>query len=146
MTTSLPEIGASIQSTCTKCRKTTRHLVVSVADGAAAKVECTICEGVHNYRSPRAKGKEKERAPSGESKRPSRSAASTAAAQEWETLVAAKDPGRAVAYRPMGVKMPRAGELLNHTTFGLGLVRKVIQPNKADVLFRDGVKRLLFVS
>jgi len=144
MTTSPPAVGDSIQSRCTKCRKATRHLIVSVVEDAAARVECTVCEGVHNYRSPGTKAPSKARKPAGEGRKPTRSAASATAAQEWESLVGSKDPARATAYRLKGGKAPRTGELLNHAAFGLGLVRKLIPPHKADVLFRDGVKRLLF--
>lgn len=143
MTTTPPSVGDSIQSMCTKCRKPARHVIVSIVDGAAARVECTVCEGVHNYRSPPAKAPAKQRKPAGESKKATRSVAAATAAQEWETLVGSKDPSRAAPYRQEGARAPRAGDLLAHATFGVGLVRKIIPPNKADVLFREGVKRMV---
>jgi len=35
-----------------------------------------------------------------------------------------------------------AKKLLQHPTFGLGLVCRVMPPNKIEVLFRDGARRL----
>ncbi len=133
MTDQVPVVGGSVSAQCTKCRKATRHIVVSVVGGAPGRVECTLCEGVHNYRSPR----------SAATSRPKKTAKprSSTVVQEWETHVATRDSGRAVPYEMTG--RYRAGDLLSHGTFGLGLVRKVIPPNKVEVHFREGIKRLV---
>jgi hypothetical protein len=43
-------LGDMIDDHCTKCRMLTNHSVVSIVDGAAAKVECRTCYSTHNYR------------------------------------------------------------------------------------------------
>ena len=135
MTEQGPAVGASIQARCTKCRKATRHLVVSVVEGSPGRVQCTVCDGVHNYRNPRSASKSRQRATSAGSR------STSAVQQEWEALVASRDPQKAVPYRSGGTF--RVGDLLSHGTFGLGFVRKIIPPNKIEVHFRDGIKRLV---
>lgn len=147
MAATAPSVGEAIASRCTKCRRETRHLIVSVVEGAAARVECTVCEGVHNYRSPLPKASAPRPATSGEARqarpRAARPAAVAALEQEWESRVASKDPAGAVSYPTAGGRL-RSGELLAHAAFGLGVVRKIIPPNKIEVLFRTGIKRLVF--
>jgi hypothetical protein len=62
--------------------------------------------------------------------------------QEWASRVGSKDPAGAVTYPTSGAPL-RAGDLLDHAAFGLGVVRKIIPPNKIEVLFRSGIKRLV---
>jgi len=131
----IPVVGESIEARCTKCRKATRHLVVSVVGGSAGRVQCTVCEGVHNYRNPRSAAKARPRKAAGEAR------GASAVLQEWEAKVGAKDARKAVTYGLDGVF--RTGDLLDHRTFGLGLVRKMIPPNKIEVHFREGIKRLV---
>jgi len=134
MTDQAPVVGESVKAQCTKCRKATRHLVVSVVGGSPGRVECMVCEGVHNYRSPRPTAQARPKKTAGKAR-------GSAVLQEWEAEVGSKDARKAVTYGVHGVF--RAGDLLAHNTFGLGLVRKVIPPNKIEVHFRDGIKRLV---
>jgi uncharacterized Zn finger protein len=41
------------------------------------------------------------------------------------------------------IRMYHAGQIIVHTTFGLGEVTAVIEPRKIDVLFQDRVRRLI---
>ncbi|MEW6488881.1 MAG: hypothetical protein AB1578_13325 [Thermodesulfobacteriota bacterium] len=147
MAVTAPSVGEPIASRCTKCRRETRHVIVSVVGDAAARVECTVCEGVHNYRSPLPKAAAPRPAASAGPRpsrpRAARSAAASAVEQEWELRVGGKDPAGAVSYPTAGGRL-RSGDLLAHATFGLGVVRKIIPPNKIEVLFRAGIKRLVF--
>jgi len=59
---------------------------------------------------------------------------------EWEELQPDMNPEKALPYdmnKPYRVK-----NLLLHSLFGLGVVKLVLQPNKIDVLFQEGIKRL----
>jgi len=134
-----PGVGDPVQSRCTKCKRITRHFVVSLVEGTPVRVQCTACEGVHNYRPSKAPASPRSTATP--RRRPATAAArSEAAEQEFEAAMGEKDRTRAVAYRMTGTF--RSKDLLQHPTFGLGLVRKVVLPNKIHVLFRDGVRTL----
>ena len=60
--------------------------------------------------------------------------------QQWHDRVAARGPEGAVAYRIDQVL--EVGQLVDHPTFGLGAVRKLIAPATAEVHFQQGFKRL----
>jgi hypothetical protein len=50
------------------------------------------------------------------------------------------NPVQALPYDMNGTY--RVKNLLQHPVFGLGVVQLLLPPNKMDVLFRDGKKRL----
>jgi hypothetical protein len=44
------QLGDVIDDYCVKCRRLTNHSVVSLMNGAAAKVRCRTCYNDHDYR------------------------------------------------------------------------------------------------
>jgi hypothetical protein len=44
-------LGDELDDYCVKCRRLTNHAVVSLMNGAAAKVRCRSCYGDHDYRN-----------------------------------------------------------------------------------------------
>jgi hypothetical protein len=126
-------VGSSVSSLCTRCRQATRHVVVSMAFGRAAKVQCSICEGVHNYRDPA--GAKQARRPKG-----SQAVASPTPEEEWLARMKGRDPRQAIPYGQPG--LPQAGDLVEHPSLGYGLVLQATPPHWAEIRFRDGVRRL----
>jgi hypothetical protein len=53
-------LGDVIDDFCVKCRRLTNHSVVSIVDGAAAKVRCRTCYGDHDYRNEQAPPSKKD--------------------------------------------------------------------------------------
>jgi len=53
-------LGDVIDDYCVKCRRLTNHSVVSLMNGAAAKVRCRTCYGDHDYRNEIAPPTKKE--------------------------------------------------------------------------------------
>jgi hypothetical protein len=43
-------LGDVIDDYCVKCRRLTNHAIVSIVEGAAAKVRCRTCYHDHDYR------------------------------------------------------------------------------------------------
>lgn len=132
-------VGDPVQSRCTKCKRITRHFVVSLVEDLPARVQCTACEGFHNYR-PVKESPSSKPTPAARRRATSAAAKVEAAAQEFDAAVGDRDRSRAAPYNMGGTF--RSRELVAHPTFGLGLVRKVIPPNKIQVLFRDGTRNL----
>ncbi len=139
--------GDIIEARCTKCRAITNHRIVAMVEEKVVRVECNTCGGVHNYYPPEKEGK----APSSGSSRSTDrkkeiiprkavSSKSTAYLEDWESLRADMDPERAVPYDMKGKF--RAGDLVSHPVFGLGVVKSVNAPNKMEVLFESGMKLL----
>ena len=53
-------LGDVIDDYCVKCRRVTNHSIVSLVDGAAAKVRCRTCYSDHDYRKEQAPPTKKE--------------------------------------------------------------------------------------
>jgi len=121
------------------------HTIVAMVGEQIVKVECNTCRSTHKYHPPKeAKAPSAPRvrsagtataAPRREKKDPAAEAAA-----EWGALQASIDPARAVPY-DMNATC-RAKSLISHPLFGLGIVKKIVSPNKMEVLFRDGLKLL----
>ncbi|MGA7827007.1 MAG: hypothetical protein WCA04_05080 [Geobacteraceae bacterium] len=135
--------GDIIEASCTRCRATLNHTIVAMVGERVVRVECNTCHGVHNYRGPvekKAKSSsqtapKKQTVPRQLKKDPGASDI-----EEWESLNPSFAPDQATPYE-MNRKY-HTNELINHATFGLGLVKSVIPPNKMEVLFQQGKKLL----
>jgi hypothetical protein len=53
-------LGDVIDDFCIKCRRLTNHSVVSLMNGAAAKVRCRTCYSDHDYRNEQAPPSKKD--------------------------------------------------------------------------------------
>jgi hypothetical protein len=146
----LLRVAGEVDSWCTKCRLVLNHRIVSMKNGKAYQVECLTCRTTHLWRQsppidrpvPLGDGVE-----GGDRPRPTRAAAKAPRAsqamrheQQWETAIA----GRGVMeFKPYNVGGSfREGDLLRHKKFGDGVVMRVIDAHKVEVLFRDEAKTL----
>ena len=135
--------GSTIETQCTRCRLLTNHTIVAMVGEKIVRVECNTCRSTHNYRSPKA-AKEPAAPRATQQKKVSaprspRVDPEAAARDEWAGLRPNMDPDKAVPY-DMNASY-RVNTLLLHPQFGLGIVQMVL-PNKIEVLFQDGKKRL----
>jgi hypothetical protein len=53
-------LGDVIDDFCVKCRRITNHSIVSLVNGAAAKVRCRTCYSDHDYRHEQAPPSKRE--------------------------------------------------------------------------------------
>ena len=53
-------LGDDIDDFCIKCKRISNHLIVSLMDGAAAKVRCRSCYSEHDFRHEQAPPSKKE--------------------------------------------------------------------------------------
>lgn len=134
-------VGDFIDSKCTKCREVMNHTIVAMVEDKVVRVECNTCRGTHNYRPPAAP---KKAAPvkKAAARRPTKAVKALEEMEELSGLQAAVEAG-ARQTRPydMGSKF-RVDDLVQHPTFGVGLVKSTTRPNKMEALFSDGLKRL----
>ncbi len=123
-------VGAEIQSICGRCGQTW-HVVIALAQGRIARVECLECRARHRHRAPAGgdpaagehpRGVRRLRAPA----RP----------------VIAADPSR--PSRPFRTRDTyRVGDRIVHASFGEGVVQALNGPRKVEVLFDTGAKTLV---
>jgi hypothetical protein len=134
--------GDTVEARCTRCRVVTNHTIVAMVGEQVVRVQCNTCGGVHNYKPPVT-----EKAPAAPKAAPKTPASPRRAAKdpaaleraEWEALRPTLQPERA---RPYAMDAAfKAGELVQHPVFGLGVVKSV-GAGKAEMLFEEGKKLL----
>jgi hypothetical protein len=147
------KVGGDVDSWCTKCRMMLTHRIVAMVGTKPARVECETCHSQHNYRAhapgdtPVARAGAPRSAIGASGPRPARISSATRLEQErrereqsWERAVTGKLLGDFVKYT---VKESfKVGDLVKHTKFGDGVVLRVIDAHKVEVLFRDEPRTL----
>ncbi len=123
-------VGGDIDSYCTKCRLNLGHIITVMVGGNVIKVKCNTCGSEHRYRGMDTIGKLRAKTAGTAKNRPSVAVKSQAV---WETCMAAAK-GPETPYDM--AKTYSAGEVIVHTLFGKGIVRK-IHVRKCEVLFKD---------
>ena len=139
MTENQIQAGSSVESLCKKCKTVTDHHVVVMSGEKIAKVECKVCNARHAYVSPTAEPKVKKPA----TPRPKKAALASskqalALAEQWEKLVTP-------CAKPLTYSMERTfqiGDVIDHPTFGLGYVQKLMKPCTAEIQFKDAIRNM----
>jgi hypothetical protein len=146
-----PKAGGEIDSYCTKCRLVLNHRVIAMVGTRPVKVECSTCSSHHNYR-PRAPGDKAEptvrsRASGSSEPRAARvssvakaEAARVSREQTWEKAIAGHAVGDFRRYNVGGTF--QEGDLIRHPKFGDGVVTRVLDQRKVEVLFKEEAKTL----
>jgi hypothetical protein len=135
--------GSAIETRCSRCNGVLNHTIVAMVGEKIVRVECDTCHGVHAYhpvKVPKDPAAAKATRQKAAAPRTAKVDPAVAAAAEWAVLQPDMDPAQAIPYdmnRTYSVK-----NLLSHPNFGLGIVQLVLPPNKIDVLFQEGKKRL----
>ena len=154
MTTKKPRTGGEIDAYCTKCKLDLGHRIIAMVGEVVKKVECRTCGSHHLYQrtksekeaaalaTPRAAsnsgGKEKTAKPRDKLTAAQRAERDQVAS--WEQAIAGKAP---TAFKPYQISSTFGpGELVRHTKFGDGVVARVIDRNKVEVLFQDGPRTM----
>ena len=144
--------GGEVDSWCTKCKLILNHRIIAMENGVPVRVECSTCYSHHNFRA-RAPG---ERAPSagttrmvgGGSAAPKSTRMSVTKAQQaalerektWEKAIAGKALSEFRAYKVS--ETFSEGDLVHHKKFGDGVVTRILDPKKIEILFKDEPRTL----
>lgn len=124
-------VGDPIEGRCTKCRKNTSHIIITLAEEAPGKVECQTCSRQHKYRPPTVPKKAAVR----KTAKPK-----DADRKEWEALRADMENSTAKAYSMTDTY--KINTLIDHPSFGLGIVQRIIGSQKVEILFEEGRKTM----
>jgi len=142
-------VAGEVDSWCTRCRLLLNHRIVSMKSGKAYQVECLTCRSQHLWRvgspgdKPTAGGSPaRPRSPAASGARASSARAQAAVRQEqrWEQATLGRGVLDFKTYDVGGTFLE--GELLRHKKFGDGVVTRVIDAHKVEVLFRDEPRTL----
>ena len=135
--------GSTIETRCTRCNGVLNHTIVAMVGEKIVRVECSTCHGLHAYhpvKAPKVPAAAKTARIKVAAPRRTKADPEAAERAEWAELQPGMDPTQAIPYDM--TRAYRLKNLLSHPNFGLGVVQLVIPPNKIDVLFQDGKKRL----
>jgi hypothetical protein len=130
------QVGENIVAYCTKCKKDLEHVIVTLVEEKVKKVLCKTCEKEHVYKAPKGKKAPAKRKSAAKAKKEKPSSA-----EEWEMAMEQAKGAAVKAYALDGSY--GEGEKIDHSTFGQGLVLKLISPNKMEVLFEEGAKFMI---
>jgi hypothetical protein len=123
------------------------HIVLYEVGGVIAKVKCKTCGAEHKYRGakPRTKssesGKERIRRIGTKADEESRQM-EAAETQRWlQRQRDLKDNVTIADYQITG--RYQKGDVINHPSFGIGFVEKVLEEQRIDVLFKGILRRMV---
>ena len=144
-------VAGEVDSWCTRCRLMLNHRIVSMDRAKPHQVECLTCRTQHLWR-PKPPGEVSAGSVAGERGRPASPAAQRVAPQHGRSGVAARHEreweqaivGRSVLeFKAYDISTIFAqGDLVRHRKFGDGVVTRIIDGKKVEVLFRDETRTL----
>jgi hypothetical protein len=138
-------VGQEIICYCSSCDLDLRHVIVahkSGNSGPIAKVRCNTCTKIHAFRQrPGEKtGQAAVRRASGEG--PVRAKREFIPVEvEWQEQLKVNQGKVSIPYAPS--RDFRVGDVIEHPSFGCGVVRSLKDGNKFEVLFQRDVKVLV---
>jgi hypothetical protein len=143
--------GGEVDSYCTKCRLVLNHRIIAMIGPVPKKVECSTCSSHHLYR-PRPPGEQPERegreTRAGVSEpraaRTSHVTRAEAARQDREKTWEKATVGHALTdFKRYNVGATfREGDLVRHSKFGDGVVTRIVDMSKVEVMFKDETRML----
>ena len=125
--------GGDIDAYCTKCKLVLAHIIIAMKATRVMRVECKTCRGVHAYR--------KQARAASTTRTPRKSTRGVNGPAAYEQLIAGQDMSRAVGYKI--ANLYASGDILDHASFGLGLVTRELADRKIEVAFPNGTKVLV---
>jgi hypothetical protein len=137
-------VGQEIISYCSSCKLDLKHVIVahkSGNSGPVAKVKCHTCQKIHAFRSnpgTRAVDAAAKRKAAG----PARVKAEVIPVEvEWRESLSKHANVKSQNYAP--TKEFKLGDVIEHDSFGPGVVRAVKDGNKFEIIFQKDVKVLV---
>ena len=136
--------GGDIDTYCSKCKLALAHVIIAMDGQRVLRVECKTCKGVHMFRkdAQNASGTVTRRASPKAAGTPARSRSKTAIGPtDYDKVMRGHDVSRAQRYR--ATLQYHEGDVLDHVTFGIGMVTRLLADAKIEVVFPLGTKVLV---
>ena len=138
-TNTILNAGEEIDSGCLKCKDVTNHTIIAMIEEKIIKVQCNVCGSRHNYRPVQPiKTKKKSNSAKRPTAKTQTSLSVKTAANKYTKMLKGRNLDEAMPYAMTSIFSK--DDLVNHPTFGLGLVTATIPPNKIELTFNEGPK------
>lgn len=134
-------VGKEILSNCSKCKLILAHIIVTMKSADTPdKVMCKTCKSTQSYKDPGAKKKKTSIERVVKTAKAARGVKTESVNELWN-----KAMGKATtASKEYSIRGSfQMGDLIDHPTFGQGVVEKLIDDNKIEVLFQDDFRTLM---
>ena len=116
------QVGEDVVAYCTKCKKDLNHVIVALVKEKVKKVLCKTCEKEHVYKAPKG-----DKAPAKKKTATRAKKKKVSPVEEWEM---AMEQAKDATVKPYALDGSFGeGEKVDHSTFGQGLVIRLISPN-----------------
>ena len=132
------KVAKDVVAYCVSCKMDLAHTVVAMDGETVKRVVCNTCNKEHIYRAPKGA---KTPTPKKKTVRKKRTKKIVAPDVLWEKAMKSVQDLPSNLYTLDGSF--ESGEKIDHKTFGLGLITKLIQPNKMEVIFKEGTKIMI---
>ena len=142
-----PEVGEEIDSICPRCQEETIHRVVAMVETSVHTVICTRCGSQHRHRPSLAARVRKVPLPTERQAKVLRKIAAAQSAgtkgplEAWQVLKENAAEAKPFPYDPSRSYLEN--QAIEHPTFGLGFVFRVLDPTKIEVVFEHQIKILV---
>jgi hypothetical protein len=137
-------VGQEIICYCSSCKLDLKHVIVahkSGNSGPIAKVKCFTCQKIHAYRqNPGTKALAEATKRTADPK-PRVKAVVIPVEVEWKESLSKAEKMPSKVYLPTSEF--KAGDVIEHPTFGAGFVKSIKDGNKFEVIFQRDVKVLV---
>lgn len=134
-------VGKEILSHCSKCKLILAHIIVTMKSATEPdKVMCKTCKSTQSFKDPAAKKKKTSVAKVIKTARSGGRKTTETVGELWtKALTKATADNKEYSIRGSF----QTGDVIDHPTFGQGVVEKLIDDNKIEVLFQDDYRTLM---
>ncbi len=142
--------GSETLAYCTSCKMDLGAVIVAMSGAQVLRVMCKTCKKERGYKPAKGvkePGAQTPKTASGSSTRTKTpaepKASAVAVAVEWKNHLdkAISKQAKRASYIPKELYTP--GEIVDHPSFGPGVVTKLVHPNKIEILFQNDLKVLV---
>lgn len=133
-------VGKEILSYCNRCQLSLAHIILTMKETKVDKVQCKTCQSKHIHRGEKKPSATRKKSASSTGTR-SRRKTKMSSEDMWQDVMNKTDAEDLINYSPK--QAYKLGDVINHPSFGPGLIDKLIDENKIQVIFRGDVKTLI---
>jgi hypothetical protein len=124
------KVGGEVDAYCTKCKLSLAHTILAMVGTRIARVKCNTCNGDHAFKTMAAVTRARANRPSKAER----------VIISFTERLKERDTANAATYSPRDTY--KADQIINHPTFGLGIV-SAVRLDKVEVTFKADVKTLI---
>ena len=137
------DTGSEILAYCGSCKMDLTAIIVAKVGAKIARVQCKTCKKERSYAPPKGVKDPALAPPKAKADKESyeREIKTVSIEAEWTRLMKESASIQPVPYSPK--KTFEVGAVIDHPSFGKGIVTKVVFPDKAQILFRDDLRTMI---